>query len=238
MSDKTTDASIPTNPIEREIVSVASSEVEVFAVELEFTVLHRDEPGVLSSLHSSAWSGCGRRGQETGNDKLRGREQHSDYSVNSRHGFTEKRRRASAVHTTGRKVFIVREDTAALPDLQRSSSSRPPRRRGSAESWQGRATRRFPQLLRLADCLELALWSMFYRGNTVLCPRPRIGTTRAPFLDRSSPQLRESGNHEFWPRKSWGGLWGPLLGWLDAPAAQRTPHLNEACEHRTNRQSV
>ena len=61
-----------TNPIEREVIGVASGKVEILAVELELVSRDRDELGAFTRGSSS------REGQGAGGKEGRGRKMHGD----------------------------------------------------------------------------------------------------------------------------------------------------------------
>ena len=69
-----------TNPIERKVISIASSEVEVLALKLEVATIHGNKPRVLMGPAGVARESSSGGGQEASDQQVRGGKMHVNLS--------------------------------------------------------------------------------------------------------------------------------------------------------------
>src|SRR4051812_268579 len=87
-----------TNPIEREVIGVASGEVEILAVELELVSRDSDELGAAAGFTRGSSS---REGQDAGGKEGRGRKMHGDGPDDVEHSL------ATGSNSTRRSAMVL-----------------------------------------------------------------------------------------------------------------------------------
>ncbi len=124
-----------TNPIEREVIGVASSKVKVLAVELELVSRHSDKLGAAAGFARGSSS---REGQDAGGKEGRGRKMHGDGP-----GDVERSLATRSNSTGGGAMVLIFNAARPVVEIIRihttESVGPPPQERGClAETWQAR----------------------------------------------------------------------------------------------------
>ncbi len=124
-----------TNPIEREIIGIASGKVEILAVELELVSRDSDELGAAARFTRGSSS---REGQDAGGKEGRGREMHGDGPNDVEHSLATRSnstRRGAMV-----LIFNVARPVVEFIRIHTTESVGPPpqERECLAETWQVR----------------------------------------------------------------------------------------------------